>query len=807
MLTSVKRKLTSLGKNERFRLVFEKLTVNNTLSYLEKSYILATAILFIRHYEKDNRYKTYADISYYIILKYSNRYKDYLPLYDFSVNFGFFPIVKALLQEELYTEQKLIDYIVDLRLSEFENPNDYTETLEQNLQSEKFLKDISFEKAYLAPTSFGKSSIIIDYIRTGILGNLKIVVVVPTKSLLMQTYQMVRKSNLNRRIIIHDEMYNDERSFIAIFTQERALRLITRKNIIFDCLIIDEAHNLLKKDGGNRQILLSRLIARNLRNNPNQKVVYLSPLIKDISNLKVSESQDIESHKINFNIKEPEIFELTLANQKFQYNRFLNQFYLLESQVPNKYNYILNNALKKNFIYENSPKRIENEAKILSTHLSLIENDLSLNNLLSVLKEEVHKDFFGIKYLKNGIIYLHGKLPDLIKEYLESKFKEIPSIKYLIANSVILEGINLPIDTLFILNTHRLNGKELINLIGRINRLNEIFNSEDLDLNKLLPRVHFINGKNYSDGHNTKIRLLRSRIFEDKVENPTLEAFDESKLSDSERKIITNEAILDEEALTEEDHLRRYLIESGINNYYENIDSFITTFLIRKTEIDNGTDEIWNDLNTIEKVNRLFINSHEINNYEFSRLQYEAARNYYYNYIFNLRKLSFNQRVVSHSEYFIELSKNVVVERRMLYVGQTYGEVTFENSSEGNFNNYINLSTKTKEEIVNLAIVKLKMEDDFISFQLNRFVVMLIDYNLISKDEYHEFIYGTTDQKKINLTRSGLTISLIGKLENDDQLKNVEFDTNNNLIANYNFKAYLDTINDLNRYEMNKYIL
>jgi hypothetical protein len=350
MIEEEKRSLTYIGKEKRFKLIFEKLTTRVVLSYDEKSYILATAIIFLKHYEKDNRFKTYADISYYIILKYSVFYEDYIPLYDFSVNFGFFPIVKSLTSNDLYKEEEFIDYIIDIRLDEFKNPNEYYETLEQNIQSQNFIEDNSAEKAYIAPTSFGKSSIIVDYIRNFSLTTSKVAIIVPTKSLLMQTYQMMRTANLQKRIIIHDEMYNDETNFIAIFTQERALRLINRKNIYFDVLIIDEAHNILKKDSSNRQVLLSRLIKRNLLNKPNHKVIYLSPLINDVSNLKVSNSQNIHEHKINFNVKEPDIFELTVNNEKYQYNRFVNQFYLLETAIPNKYNYILRNSLSKNFI-------------------------------------------------------------------------------------------------------------------------------------------------------------------------------------------------------------------------------------------------------------------------------------------------------------------------------------------------------------------------------------------------------------------------------------------------------------------------
>jgi multisubunit Na+/H+ antiporter MnhF subunit len=308
MIEEEKRSLTYIGKEKLFKLIFEKLTTRVVLSYDEKSYILATAILFLKHYEKNNRFKTYADISYYIILKYSVFYEDYIPLYDFSLNFGFYPIVKSLTSNNLYKEEDFIDYMIDIRLDEFKNPNEYYETLEQNIQSQNFIEDNSAEKAYIAPTSFGKSSIIVDYIKNFSLMTSKVAIIVPTKSLLMQTYQMIRTANLQKRIIIHDEMYNDETNFIAIFTQERALRLINRENIYFDVLIIDEAHNILKKDSSNREVLLSRLIKRNLLNKSNHKVIYLSPLINDVSNLKVSNSQNIHEHKINFNVKEPDIF-------------------------------------------------------------------------------------------------------------------------------------------------------------------------------------------------------------------------------------------------------------------------------------------------------------------------------------------------------------------------------------------------------------------------------------------------------------------------------------------------------------------
>jgi hypothetical protein len=52
-----------------------------------------------------------------------------------------------------------------------------------------------------------------------------------------------------------------------------------------------------------------------------------------------------------------------------------------------------------------------------------------------------------------------------------------------------------------------------------------------------------------------------------------------------------------------------------------------------------------------------------------------------------------------------------------------------------------------------LAIVKLKIEDDFVSFQLNKFITMMYDYKLIDEDEYNLQIYGTKNISKSKLRK------------------------------------------------------
>jgi len=438
MKTLESRKLTCIGKQTVFKKIIKKLTLGKFLENKEKIYILSCAILFIQTYKSDKRYSSYLDFAYYIILKYSLLHNDYKPLYDFSVNFGFYPISKAILKKNLIGK-KIEDILIDLNLEKFRKNDQYIETLEQSKESERFLKDTSLEKLYVAPTSFGKSSIIIDYIKQN-KKQKKIGIIVPSKSLLVQTYNAIRKSNLKRKILIHNEMYNKENSFIAVFTQERALRLLNKENTFFDTLIIDEAHNILK-GSDSRSILLTRLLNFNYSKNQNQNVIYLSPLIESADSLKLRNGQNISQHIINFNIKEPDFFEYTTKGEIHSFNRFTNNYFKIKDLiVKDKYEYILKNSGEKNFIYEGSPRKIEILSQKIQDNLpKTSKTSKKLKEFKEILAREVSENFYIIESLNVGLVYLHGKLPDIIKEYIEYKFEDIPEIKYIIANTVILE--------------------------------------------------------------------------------------------------------------------------------------------------------------------------------------------------------------------------------------------------------------------------------------------------------------------------------------------------------------------------------
>ena len=81
----------------------------------------------------------------------------------------------------------------------------------------------------------------------------------------------------------------------------------------------------------------------------------------------------------------------------------------------------------------------------------------------------------------------------------------------------------------------------------------------------------------------------------------------------------------------------------------------------------------------------------------------------------------------------------------------------------------------------------------------------MFDYKLITSDEYNLYIYGTTNQKKIELAKTGLSVSLISRLEEADQLVNIQLDEFNNLQTTEKFETYLSTVNDFYRFEIKRF--
>lgn len=809
-----KTQLTAIRRNNYFFDVFQKLLLNRRdIDDQEKEYILSCALMFFSYYEKDKRFKSYFKIGYYIVLKYSLLFNDYQPLYDISLQIGFYPISDYLLKHGLIEKTGISETIVNNSISKrYRSFEDYIETLEQNAAAKKILAGLDQDIVYIAPTSYGKSSIIREIIKRS--NYSRIGIIVPTKSLLIQTYNDIKSLGIDYKLILHDEMYvpaTDNR-FIGILTQERATRLINKGQLSFDILFIDEAHNLLDDDS--RSIILSRLIQLNGSLKKDQRLVYLSPLIDDSNNVKLRHiDNSILTKRIQHDLKTVELY-LCENGQCACYDRFTGDY------IPNGsmefWDYVIETSLQKNFIYHNRPKYIERLAIGLSEKLPILDNVAGIERIINTLKREVHPSFYMVSLLEHGVIYLHGKIPNLIKEYLEDAFKKESELKYILANNVILEGVNHPIDNLFITSTYGLDGKRLTNLIGRVNRLNQVFRRND-NLKSLISTIHFVSDPKYNTGGDmkNKIKLLRDHDFDDEVRNPLLQNYDienlkltidqkERKSREDNRIKESTAIILSTAELDEAGKVKKYLIENAIDNFYDDIDVAVTAIIRNKSQYRFDEED-----GIVDIIQKIFVISLEGNmkDFEIERLKNTKAVTYYNHYLKVLQKQALNERINSTVNYFKEKRQSTDAQ---LFIGSSYGEERrstpkYKSMSTG-AEVYVNLQKKTDAELVNLAIVKLKIEEDFVNFKLNKLIVCLHDFDIIPDDYYNLHVYGTTDLQLINLVRYGLGVNIVRKLMDDDQIRYLSLDRNGNLTANPLFKRYLVSQSDLFQFEINKYL-
>ena len=116
-------------------------------------------------------------------------------------------------------------------------------------------------------------------------------------------------------------------------------------------------------------------------------------------------------------------------------------------------------------------------------------------------------------------------------------------------------------------------------------------------------------------------------------------------------------------------------------------------------------------------------------------------------------------------------------ESEYVYVGK-WGDKTRGVNSHRKY--WTNISNKSQYEKINLAIVRLKEEYDFIDNEIIKYIEILNTLGLIDNELYLKIKYGTNNKEKIALLNCGISNTLSSilyekykKLYNIDALSNV----------------------------------
>jgi hypothetical protein len=771
---------------------YRKLIYGEKLLNKEKYYLLRVALYFLNSNDQDIQ-----KFGYGIILKYSNFHNDYGPLYDIAINLEYIPISKFI--EIKYPELISLDNFSNLYLAAYQEnfklAGDEIYRSRGQMILNKF-STLNENIAIVAPTSYGKSEMMLKKIENHL--NKKICIIVPSKALLSQTKRTLLKNIIIKqnfkKIITHPDMYKkDNLSFLAVLTQERLLMLLQKNEDLFvDLLLIDEAHNLLQDEKDNRSRLLAQVIILLKKRNPLLSVNFFTPFLVDIKNLNIFNCKiELKGKKIIENLKVEKFYAYDSYDKKlYLYDQFLGKLFTINNDhSDNEINFILNNKASKNIIYLNRPRDAESVALKVAVHKNEIGENIEIKKIIHSIEDLVHPDYDLIKCMKRGIVYHHGVIPDIIRLYIEDIFSRYNEFDFIVTTSTLLEGVNIPAEKIFLLtpvkgkNTH-LNPSQFKNLIGRVCRFKEVFDYSNGNLNMLEPKIYLIKGsysKNLSllSFYNSRVDL--SKKIEDIVNNPLLENSKSEKGRKESLEYLEN-IEKGSSGLTDIKRPNSLLGKLCFKNNIHDFDIIKNESTLLKNYERIIKNKINNPSVLIETISEIFLRGIELNNENIARLREEEARNFYAMFVnWRTKGSVYKVMIENFLGYWEKLEK---IDPR-IYVGQTRGEVVKKSAKgkEGFIKLWVNMNEKNRAERINLAIIKIKEEQEFVDFNILKYVEILNELDLIDSDFFDQVKYGTSNKKMICMLKNGFSIELSKIIKDDKYDKYLEFNLDEDIIT------------------------
>lgn len=357
-----------------------------------------------------------------------------------------------------------------------------------------------------APTSAGKSYIVAQWIGEYLRKNAhsQVLYIVPTRALIQQVerdlLEVFAKKNIAGVSVVTLPLRSSieaGQSTVMVFTQERFHILLAERisGVSIDLLIIDEAHKI----GDNyRGVLLQQAIEVSIYYNPQCKVVFASPmtgnpevLLEDAPDTVSTAEISREDTMVNQNL----LWATEVSGRSKVWNLELilpvdtlplGTFSLPARPTPESKRlpfvaYALGNSVGGNVIYVNGAADAEKAAKQLYDLLGppVDPLDSEISDLLEVIEKTVHREYSLCDVLRRRIAFHYGNIPLLIRSEIERLFR-CNKIRYLICTSTLLEGVNMPCQSLFVRGPTKGRGRPLTsgdfwNLAGRAGRWGKEF--------------------------------------------------------------------------------------------------------------------------------------------------------------------------------------------------------------------------------------------------------------------------------------------------------------------------------------------
>ena len=349
---------------------------------------------------------------------------------------------------------------------------------------------------FSAPTSFGKTFVVFEYIAREQPKN--VVLIVPTLALVDEYKQKIlkkyRNSFLDYKIytsIDIEKEYDFEHKNLFILTHDR----VVNEDVIsifseIDFLVIDEVYKL-KTDFNNDRVLILNLAYKFLMEK-SRKYLLLAPFLKEVRNIDKIENKPL-FFSSNFSPVVNKVIERRIVDEKDRYLetvKIVNELENTKRLVYFHTVYSLNKFLSEKF---------EFNIKIGKSRI--------LDEFIEWASKEIHEEWSVLRALNKGILVHHGQLPLGIRMLQLELFDDIDSgYNIMLCTSTLLEGVNTACENIIITkparNKTKFDAFDFFNLIGRTGRLCQYY----------LGTAYYIRGTN--DREYYKEEALKSIEFE-----------------------------------------------------------------------------------------------------------------------------------------------------------------------------------------------------------------------------------------------------------------------------------------------------
>ncbi|OAL81540.1 helicase [Acinetobacter sp. SFB] len=319
-----------------------------------------------------------------------------------------------------------------------------------------------------APTSFGKSLLIEEFIASRKFKN--IIIIQPTLALLDETRQKLRKYDDSYKLIVKtSQNSSDDKGNIYLFTAERVNEYQDFRHI--DFIIVDEFYKLSSQRDDERADSLNNAFHYILKKY-NSKFYLLGPNIDKISD-GFEEKYNAFFYKTKTSLVDTNSIDIySQHQQKFQQPRKYKEY---KEEVL--FNLLLEKINEQNIIYCSSPARVRYLAKKFS---NFIESKINSFNevkfeIFEWIEKNISPQWSLIEIFKKRIGIHDGALQKHITTSVIDYFNK-GLLNYLFCTTTIIEGVNTSAKNIFFFDsTKGMNTKidyfDYSNIKGRAGRL------------------------------------------------------------------------------------------------------------------------------------------------------------------------------------------------------------------------------------------------------------------------------------------------------------------------------------------------